>query len=173
MVIGAALAEIVERGYAAASVPSIARRAGMSNSSVYYHFSSKEDIVLALMDGIGGELRSLAADAVDPVELLRSYLAWMRANPLHAKLYHASAVGASVSLEARRRSDQTELVRVISDRALASLNEAVEPAERTVMAIAIVTLFAEATSAVYDSRLPDGDVDARAEELLAGLLAIG
>ena len=46
----AAAAEFAERGYAAASATSIARRAGMSKATFYAHFGNKEDCILALYD---------------------------------------------------------------------------------------------------------------------------
>jgi AcrR family transcriptional regulator len=46
----AAAAEFAERGYAAASATSVARRAGMSKATFYAHFDNKEDCILALYD---------------------------------------------------------------------------------------------------------------------------
>ncbi len=46
----AAAEEFAERGYAAASAASIARRAGMSKATFYAHFDNKHDCMLALFD---------------------------------------------------------------------------------------------------------------------------
>jgi AcrR family transcriptional regulator len=46
----AGLAVFADRGYGAASVEEIARRAGVSVGSVYAHFSSKEKLFLALLE---------------------------------------------------------------------------------------------------------------------------
>lgn len=46
----AGLAVFADRGYGAASVEEIARRAGVSVGSVYAHFSSKENLFLALIE---------------------------------------------------------------------------------------------------------------------------
>lgn len=46
----AGLAVFADRGYGAASVEEIARRAGVSVGSVYAHFTSKEKLFLALME---------------------------------------------------------------------------------------------------------------------------
>ena len=46
----AAAEEFAERGYAAASAASIARRAGMSKATFYAHFANKLACMLALVD---------------------------------------------------------------------------------------------------------------------------
>jgi AcrR family transcriptional regulator len=46
----AGLAVFADRGYGAASVEEIARRAGVSVGSVYAHFASKENLFLALLE---------------------------------------------------------------------------------------------------------------------------
>ncbi len=46
----AGLSVFADRGYGAASVEEIARRAGVSVGSVYAHFSSKENLFLALIE---------------------------------------------------------------------------------------------------------------------------
>lgn len=45
----AAAAEFADRGYAGASIAAIARRAGVSKSTVFHHFESKEDLYLTVI----------------------------------------------------------------------------------------------------------------------------
>lgn len=61
------LAEVMaERGYAKATVQAIARAAGLSPGLVHYHFRSKQEVLIALIEGLAEvvrrRLRSAAAD---------------------------------------------------------------------------------------------------------------
>lgn len=47
-IIGAALEEFADRGFAAAKLDDIARRAGISKGSLYLYFATKEDIFRAV-----------------------------------------------------------------------------------------------------------------------------
>lgn len=49
-IVDALAAEMAEGGYARASTRSIAERAGLASGLVHYHFSSKEAILLALLE---------------------------------------------------------------------------------------------------------------------------
>jgi AcrR family transcriptional regulator len=46
----AALAVFAERGYAAASIEEVIRRAGLSKGTFYFNFNNKEDLLFALID---------------------------------------------------------------------------------------------------------------------------
>jgi len=63
----------VELGYAAATVADILKLAGMSRRSFYEFFTSKEDVLLALLDEIVIEVRNeamaLTRDTDDPLEV--------------------------------------------------------------------------------------------------------
>jgi AcrR family transcriptional regulator len=62
-----AAAEVfAERGFKEASVDEIAQRAGYSKGAVYWHFESKDDLLLALID------ESLDAPTREMIELLQS-----------------------------------------------------------------------------------------------------
>jgi AcrR family transcriptional regulator len=45
-ILDAAIIEFVEKGYEATSIDSIAERAGLTKGGIYYHFSSKDDILI-------------------------------------------------------------------------------------------------------------------------------
>ena len=63
----AALAVFVERGFAAARLEEVAKRAGVSKGTVYLYFSSKEDLLKALV-------QSVIVPELDNVEaLMRSH----------------------------------------------------------------------------------------------------
>lgn len=56
-----------ERGFSAASVAEIVRRAGSSVGSLYHHFGGKNELFLALYDAWDRELAARAASAVTAV----------------------------------------------------------------------------------------------------------
>lgn len=63
--LAAARRVFAERGYLNASVDDIARAAGCSKGAYYFHFASKEDILLALVDDWTGDRSQRLAEAVD------------------------------------------------------------------------------------------------------------
>src|SRR5947209_10352612 len=69
-IVSAALAQLAEGGYTAASVQAVAARAGVATGSVYRHFPSKRDLLAeAFRRASGRELervREVAADSSRP-----------------------------------------------------------------------------------------------------------
>lgn len=55
----------IERGYAGTSVRDISERLGMTKGSLYYHFASKEDLLLALVRPLIAELDEFISEAAD------------------------------------------------------------------------------------------------------------
>ena len=78
-IVDSARREFEERGYAAATIRGIARRAGMSPSNVYVYFGSKLDLVFAIYDPwLRRRIRQLEAEAEaidDPRTRLRAIIA--------------------------------------------------------------------------------------------------
>lgn len=74
----AAFAEFAEKGYAAATIEDIAKRAGTSRATFYVHFSGKVELVDGLWDLVRRHLvtlyRDLAAMEVRTPETLRAWL---------------------------------------------------------------------------------------------------
>lgn len=64
---GEALREV---GFAGASAREIARRAGLNQALVFYHFGSVTDLLLAALDAISAERMAAYSDAVDRAETL-------------------------------------------------------------------------------------------------------
>ena len=56
-----ALEMFAERGYAGTSLREIAERLGVTKAAVYYHFSTKEDILASLMEDFLAQLDELIA----------------------------------------------------------------------------------------------------------------
>jgi TetR/AcrR family transcriptional repressor of bet genes len=59
---------MAKRGYAGASVASIAREAGLAPGLVHYYFESKQAILLELMREIRGGILARFADRLDPTD---------------------------------------------------------------------------------------------------------
>lgn len=75
--LGAAIDTVTEVGYPRASLSAIAHRAGVAKSAIVYYFSTKDALLLAVVDHVFGELDALLARAVaphtDPSARLRAY----------------------------------------------------------------------------------------------------
>jgi AcrR family transcriptional regulator len=74
-----------ERGYEGTSIEAVLEQAGVSRGSLYHHFSSKERLFEAVVEGVhtrvGEETLAAAAEVrdADPRTLLRTgFLAWVR-----------------------------------------------------------------------------------------------
>lgn len=52
----AAYTVLCEEGYAGLSIQSIAEKAGMGKSAIYYHFDDKEDLMLTFLDFMGQKI---------------------------------------------------------------------------------------------------------------------
>lgn len=76
-VVEAARAEFSERGYGATSIRDIARRAGVSLSALYYYYTGKQELLVAILDDgldtyFRGCERALATVGEDPAEQLEA-----------------------------------------------------------------------------------------------------
>ncbi|MFF7200199.1 MULTISPECIES: TetR/AcrR family transcriptional regulator [unclassified Streptomyces] len=78
--LGAAVAQIEERGVAAVRIADVAASLGVSNALVLYHFSTKEKLVAAAFthaaDGDLAHLRKLLGRRTTAVRRLRSAVRW-------------------------------------------------------------------------------------------------
>ena len=82
----AALAAFGEKGYEKTSIDEIARRASLATGTVYQHYRSKRQLLLALMDDLLEQLSQLdlaPASAADPRSALRDLLTRAFARDLH------------------------------------------------------------------------------------------
>jgi len=77
--LGAAAAEIIDRGYTAASMSSIAARLGMTKGALAYHFPAKRDLAVALAEHLNASLDAAYRDAVAafPGSGLRALVAYV------------------------------------------------------------------------------------------------
>ncbi|MFJ2775970.1 MULTISPECIES: ScbR family autoregulator-binding transcription factor [unclassified Kitasatospora] len=59
-----------ERGYAAATMSEILERAGVTKGALYFHFRSKEELALAVIEGQGAWLSTWRPTSESPVQTL-------------------------------------------------------------------------------------------------------
>ncbi|MBV2154548.1 ScbR family autoregulator-binding transcription factor [Kitasatospora sp. SUK 42] len=59
-----------ERGYAAATMSEILDRAGVTKGALYFHFRSKEELALAVIEGQGAWIATWAPSSDSPVQTL-------------------------------------------------------------------------------------------------------
>lgn len=75
--IAAAITTVNEIGYHRASLSEIAQRAGVAKSAIVYYFSSKESLLLSVLEDVFTRLETAVAQTVDaaaePAEQLRDY----------------------------------------------------------------------------------------------------
>ena len=76
-IIDAAVAVFAEKGFHAARVSDVAKRAGVADGTIYLYFKNKEDLLLSLFEEkMGRQIESLEAaweGVDDPVERMRAY----------------------------------------------------------------------------------------------------
>ncbi|HPC41286.1 MAG TPA: TetR/AcrR family transcriptional regulator [Spirochaetota bacterium] len=63
-ILDAAIHEFVDKGYESTSMESIASRAGLTKGGLYYHFNSKDDILIRANDMFMEPVLALMADAM-------------------------------------------------------------------------------------------------------------
>src|SRR6266508_1054133 len=129
------------------TVADIAAAADMTAAAVYYHFPSKEHVLLEGLQDFTRQfllaIRDLArsdGDAPWAGRLVTDLLEWLEQHRIPAKVYFAHSAGVDVSIEALRRETRIEQVDVLARaiRAhLAGLRSSVEP---EVAAIGLVSL---------------------------------
>jgi TetR/AcrR family transcriptional repressor of bet genes len=124
---------MARRGYAETSVPEIARTAGLTPGLLHYHFRSKKEILLALIEHVEGILRTRIelrlSRTEGPGERLRAALdahvaLGPDANP------DAVACWVQVGAEALRDADVRGVYERALKKQLAMLEELVEEALR-------------------------------------------
>jgi AcrR family transcriptional regulator len=113
---------VAERGYAAATIDDVVRRAGVSKKTFYDHFADKQDCFLAAYEAASEELLERVTEAhassEDWLERTRAgitaYLRWLAADPALARVFLIEVAAAGpVALERREalRDRYAELMR--------------------------------------------------------------
>ena len=176
-VLAAGAAEFVERGFSPVSVTDIAKRAGMTPAAVYYHFPTKEDVLLALVGRTGDAISELCAEAVEAAAvedavtaLIDRFLAWLETHGPDARLYYQASQGATADVETLRREQRRHQVTAMLNGPLKAARGSMSGTELRVVAIALLVLFGEVTRLLSEGRPTKRHRDAvRAEAVDLGL----
>ena len=94
-VMDAAIRIIFEKGYSGASLQDVANEVGVLKGSLYYYFSSKEDLLLRIMkeshahaEEIFQEIAARNLPAIDELgELLQAFMKWYLGNVERVAIY--------------------------------------------------------------------------------------
>ncbi|WP_330351053.1 TetR/AcrR family transcriptional regulator [Streptomyces sp. NBC_00582] len=128
------------------TVADIAARAEMTSAAVYYHFSSKDQILAEAMRAFAAALREqLQAitqahePGADTGAAVTSLLAWMGEHRSAATVFFVSSAGMSQDAEARRQESRTELLDELV-RLIRKARTSVSDAEAAVIGLGLLAL---------------------------------
>jgi len=126
-IVSAALAVFAEKGFAAAKLDDIARRAGVSKGAVYLYFETKEDIFRAVVERAilpnVGMVKAMAAAHPGPLaDLLRSVTTHM------AGIAQVTPLGGVLKMVVGEARNFPELARVWHDELVSQALEAMTAA---------------------------------------------
>ena len=117
----------LERGFDATSITEIAARAGVSRSSFFNYFESKEEILWSSLDQRVARLES-AVPVSDPVAALRHLCDGFEPDSLALALVNAEAMGLTDELERGAAVRQARIARAVAASVVAKGAEPVEAA---------------------------------------------
>src|SRR4051812_26053912 len=131
----------------AITVAEIADAAGMTSAAVYYHFASKDDILLEGLRSLGEALvtearrtqQDIAARDASIGELPVRLLGWMDEHRAEATVWFVKSSGVSLAVEQLRRELRGELIAAFT-RAAKAARPKISTAEAAVAATALLSL---------------------------------
>ena len=131
----------------AITVAEIAEAAGMTSAAVYYHFASKDDILLEGLRLVGEEMVVEARHAQQDIsarhgsigELPVRLLEWMDERRAAATVWFVKSSGVSLAVEQLRRELRGELMIVLT-RAAKAARPKISAGEAAVVATALLSL---------------------------------
>jgi AcrR family transcriptional regulator len=137
----------------AITVAEIADAAGMTSAAVYYHFASKDDILLEGLRSLGEELvvearraqHDITARQASVGELPVHLLEWMDERRAEATVWFVKSSGVSLAAEQLRREIRGELMTVLT-RAAKAARPRVSAGEAAVVATALLSLLETAAT---------------------------
>jgi AcrR family transcriptional regulator len=130
----------------AITVAEIADAAGMTSAAVYYHFASKDDILLEGLRSLGEDLvvearraqQDIAARQASIGELPVRLLEWIDDRRAEATVWFVKSSGVSLAVEQLRRELRGELMAVFT-RAAKAARPRISAAEAAVVATALLS----------------------------------
>jgi AcrR family transcriptional regulator len=130
----------------AITVAEIADAAGMTSAAVYYHFASKDDILLEGLRSLGEDMvvearraqQDIAARQASIGELPVRLLEWIDDRRAEATVWFVKSSGVSLAVEQLRRELRGELMAVFT-RAAKAARPRISAAEAAVVATALLS----------------------------------
>ncbi len=140
------------RSIEAVTVADIAEQAGMTPAAVYYHYPSKDDLLLdglrgfttSLLDQMIVELRKPGTDA-GIGDVLVSLLSWCEGQRYAATVYFVTSPGISIAVEALRRETRLEMIKLLA-QALRKRNTALQAPEASVFSAGLLNLLEQSAA---------------------------
>jgi AcrR family transcriptional regulator len=137
----------------AITVAEIAEAAGMTSAAVYYHFASKDDILLEGLRSLGEALvtearrtqQDIAARGASVGELPVRLIQWMDEQRAEATVWFVKSSGVSLAVEQLRREIRGDLITVLT-RAAKAARDKISTAEAAVVATALLSLLETAAT---------------------------
>lgn len=143
------------------TVADIATASGMTSTAIYYHFTSKEDILRegveefsdALASELGDRLERAEAELTTPGEVMVDMVNWLDTVIAPATVYFVMSSGQSISVEIVRRRTRGTLVTLLRSH-LERMREDLTSAEAAVCAVGLLSLLETASTSWLN---PDAD----------------
>jgi AcrR family transcriptional regulator len=143
-----------EPGSEAVTVAAIAEAASMTSAAVYYHFASKDEILLEGLRTVGEALvakttsvaREINEEGVSIGQLPVRLLTWFDDRPAEATVWFVTSSGVSLAVEQLRRELRAEMLSVLTVAGRAA-RPGLSAAEAAVVATALLALIETAASA--------------------------
>ncbi len=137
----------------AVTVAQIAEAAGMTSAAVYYHFASKDDVLLEGLRSFGEAMvtearrvqQDVAARGASVGEVPVRLLGWMDARADEARVWFVTSSGVSLAVEQLRRELRHDLMTVFT-RAAKAARARTSAAEAAVIATALLSLLETAAT---------------------------
>ena len=133
------------------TVSDIAQEADMTSAAIYYHFASKDEILLEGLRRFADDLvveahRLTELTGDDPVGgALLGLLEWLDSNRSAATVYFVTSAGLNLSVESLRRAIREELIPLFSLLVKQSRGR-VPAAEVTIASTALISLLETAAA---------------------------
>ena len=137
----------------AITVADIAAAANMTAAAVYYHFPSKERVLLEGLQTFTreylGEVRRLSRETLDGRWIrgvVTELLEWLEEHRLAATVYFARSSGLDMTIEALRRQTRIEQVNVFMRAIRATATKPLSAPDVGVMAVGLVAVIETAAA---------------------------
>jgi AcrR family transcriptional regulator len=148
------------------TVADIAAEAGMTPAAVYYHYASKEDVLLDGLTAFGDAIRDQVArflrrsDGRSPADLPVHLLDWLDNDRASAAVWFAYSCGLSMAVEARRR-ETNELILTEIVKSVKAHNPECSLPHASVIAAALISTIEISARAwlIREDQLVDGQED--------------